>query len=137
MDPVQRFSAARVARLATAGPDGVPHLVPLVFALAEDTIYSCVDFKPKRTTALRRLKNIAANPSVSILVDHYDDDWDQLWWVRVDGVAEVLDATTAEGTAAIDALAAKYPQYAARRPQGPVITVRSLRWHHWSAVSTS
>jgi PPOX class probable F420-dependent enzyme len=137
MDPVQRFSAARVARLATAGPDGVPHLVPLVFALAEDTIYSCVDFKPKRTTALRRLKNIAANPSVSILVDHYDDDWDQLWWVRVDGVAEVLDATAAEGTAAIDALAAKYPQYAARRPQGPVIAVRSLRWHHWSAVSTS
>lgn len=137
MDPVQRFSAARVARLATAGPDGAPHLVPLVFALAEDTIYSCVDFKPKRTTALRRLKNIAANPSVSILVDHYDDDWDQLWWVRVDGVAEVLDATTAEGTAAIDTLATKYPQYAARRPHGPVIAVRSLRWHHWSAVSTS
>ncbi|MCQ4119622.1 TIGR03668 family PPOX class F420-dependent oxidoreductase [Rhodococcus tibetensis] len=133
MNPVQRFSTARVARLATAGPDGAPHVVPLVFAVDEDTIYSCVDYKPKRSTALRRLKNIAANSAVSLLVDHYDDDWNQLWWVRVDGVAEILDATTAEGASAIDVLAAKYPQYVARRPDGPVIAVRSLRWHHWSA----
>ncbi|WP_072690342.1 TIGR03668 family PPOX class F420-dependent oxidoreductase [Rhodococcus marinonascens] len=134
MDPVERFASARVARLATVGPGGVPHLVPLVFALDSDTIYSCVDHKPKRTTALRRLQNIAANPAVTLLVDHYDENWDQLWWVRVDGGAEVLDAGSPEGTAAIDILATKYRQYAERRPDGPVIAVRSLRWHHWSAL---
>ena len=71
----RRFAASRVARLATATPDGAPHLVPIVFAVRGDTIYHGVDAKPKRTTQLRRLANIAANPRVSVLVDHYDDDW--------------------------------------------------------------
>lgn len=133
MEPAARFAAARVARLATADADGVPHVVPLVFTVEGNTLYSCVDHKPKRTNALRRLKNIAVNSAVSLLVDHYDDDWNRLWWVRVDGHAEVLDASTPEGTAAIDALAAKYPQYADMRPEGPVIAVRNLRWQHWTA----
>ncbi|MEV0946933.1 TIGR03668 family PPOX class F420-dependent oxidoreductase [Rhodococcus sp. NPDC049939] len=133
MEAVEQFASARVARLATVGLGSVPHLVPIVFALDSETIYSSVDHKPKRTTALRRLQNIAANPAVSVLVDHYDEDWNQLWWVCVNGQAEILDAGTPEGICALDVLAAKYPQYVERRPEGPVIAVRSLRWHHWSA----
>jgi PPOX class probable F420-dependent enzyme len=75
----RRFAAARVARLATADTAGQPHLVPFVFAVDGDTVYSAVDHKPKRTTALRRLANIAQNPAVALLVDHYDDgDWSGL-----------------------------------------------------------
>ncbi|AOW95216.1 PPOX class F420-dependent oxidoreductase [Rhodococcus sp. WMMA185] len=134
MDAVERFASARIARLATVGLGSVPHLVPIVFALDSGTIYSSVDHKPKRTTALRRLQNIAANPAVSVLVDHYDENWDQLWWVCANGRAEILDAGTPECISAIDILAAKYSQYVERRPDGPVIAVRDLQWHHWSAL---
>ena len=127
------FRSARVARLATSGADGVPHLVPIVFALADDTLFTCVDHKPKRTRALRRLANIAANPRVSILVDHYTDDWTALWWVRVDGAALVVDASTTLGTHGVDALAAKYTQYREHRPAGAVIAVHDLTWHSWTA----
>ncbi|MFW0786621.1 TIGR03668 family PPOX class F420-dependent oxidoreductase [Gordonia sp. CPCC 206044] len=129
----RRFAAARVARLATAGADGTPHLVPVVFAVADDVVYSCVDHKPKRTNRLRRLANIADNPRVSLLADHYADDWDELWWVRVDGHAQVITADTPEGSRGIDVLAEKYPQYRERRPTGSVIAVRELSWHGWSA----
>ncbi|MYR08105.1 TIGR03668 family PPOX class F420-dependent oxidoreductase [Gordonia sp. SID5947] len=131
----ERFGAARVARLATVGDDAVPHLVPVVFALAPDAdvIYSCVDHKPKRTRRLRRLANIAANPAVTLLADRYSDDWSALWWVRVDGLADVIDAETTQGAGAIDLLADKYPQYRAERPDGPVIVMRDLVWHEWSA----
>ncbi len=90
-DARRRFAGARVARLATADADGRPHLVPIVFALAGDRVYTAVDAKPKRTTALRRLANVAANPRVAILVDHYDEDWSTLWWVRVHGTATVVE----------------------------------------------
>src|SRR4051812_1328952 len=106
----RRFTDARVARLATTGEDG-PHLVPVVFAVVGDTLYSAVDGKPKTTRDLKRLRNIAADSRVSLLVDHYDEDWSMLWWVRVDGRATVHEVTSAVGTAAVDALAAKYPQY--------------------------
>ena len=75
------FAAAPVARLATVGPDGCPHLVPVVFAVDGDVVYTAVDGKPKVSLRLRRLANIAARPQVSLLVDHYDDDWSRLWWV--------------------------------------------------------
>ncbi|ROZ98579.1 TIGR03668 family PPOX class F420-dependent oxidoreductase [Gordonia sp. OPL2] len=130
-----RFARARVARLATAGADGRPHLVPVVFTLADDTLITCVDHKPKRTQRLRRLANIEANPLVSLLVDHYDDDWTTLWWVRVDGAGEVVDPDTDQAGRAIDRLAEKYPQYRADRPDGPVVVVRDLTWHSWSAAS--
>ncbi|MGC5257047.1 TIGR03668 family PPOX class F420-dependent oxidoreductase [Gordonia sp. DT218] len=131
----ERFEAARVARLATVGEAAVPHLVPIVFTLApdDDILYSCVDHKPKRTRRLRRLANITANPSVSLLVDHYADDWTALWWVRVDGRADVVDADTTVGACAIDLLAEKYPQYRVERPDGPVIVVRDLVWQEWAA----
>ena len=85
-----RFAQARVARLATIGPDGRPHLVPIVFVLVDDVVWSAIDSKPKSTRALRRLDNIRSNPQVSLLVDHYSDDWAALWWVRVDGEARVV-----------------------------------------------
>lgn len=83
-----RLAGARIAYLATAGADGAPHVVPCTFALLGDaTIVSAVDHKPKRTAALRRLANVAANPRVAILADHYAEAWDALWWVRADGMA--------------------------------------------------
>ncbi len=85
----RRFASARVARLATADAGGRPHIVPIVFAVEGDIIYSAVDHKPKRTTALRRLANMAENPFVALLVDYYDDDWSRLWWARADGTGRL------------------------------------------------
>jgi PPOX class probable F420-dependent enzyme len=127
----RRFAAARVARLATVGADAQPHLVPIVFALAGDTIYSVVDAKPKRTTELRRLQNVTANPRASVLADHYDDtDWDALWWARADGTARVLGLDESEAASAVELLARRYPQ---QRPQGPVLAVDVKRWSGWAA----
>src|SRR6266508_3463586 len=86
-----RLTGAQVARLATTDPDGRPHLVPIVFALAGDTLYSAVDRKPKRSSKLRRIENARARPDVTVLVDHYDDDWSRLWWIRLRGRARVLE----------------------------------------------
>jgi PPOX class probable F420-dependent enzyme len=122
--PRERFLAARVARLATSGP----HVVPICFALDGDTIWTAVDAKPKRTRALRRLENIASDPRVSVLVDHYDDaDWSRLWWARADGVATVSE----DGP--VDLLVARYAQYAESPPAGPFIAVAVERWSGWSA----
>lgn len=128
------FAAARVARLATVGGDGRPHLVPIAFAVAGDSVFSAVDAKPKRTTALRRLENIRANPRVALLADHYDDsDWTALWWARADGVARVLEPEDPEAPRAIALLVKRYPQYRATPPRGPVLAVAVERWSGWSA----
>ncbi|GAA0585752.1 TIGR03668 family PPOX class F420-dependent oxidoreductase [Paractinoplanes ferrugineus] len=128
MTPGERFASARVARLATVGPDGAPHLVPIVFAVVGEVIHTAVDAKPKRTRRLRRLANIAGNPTVSVLADHYDDgDWSRLWWVRADGTAVVSDRSDS-GAAA---LVAKYPQYRAEPPAGPYLTITVRRWTAW------
>ena len=121
-----------MARLATTTPAGEPHIVPVVFALDGEQLWTAVDAKPKRTTRLQRLANIAAQPRVSLLVDHYAEDWSALWWVRADGVARVLQ--TAEERPARDALAGKYPQYRQRPPAGPFIAVVIDRWRFWSAT---
>ena len=126
----QRVAAARVARLATITDDGRPHLVPCCFALAAGTIYSAVDGKPKTTLALRRLTNIQANPAAALLVDHYDDDWSALWWVRLDGVARVV-ADPPERARALTLLAAKYPQYTRAPPPGDVIAIDVTAWRAW------
>jgi PPOX class probable F420-dependent enzyme len=128
-----RFAAAVVARLATADSDGRPHVVPIVFALARETIYSAVDSKPKRTIRLRRLANVAANPKVAVLVDHYDDDWCTLWWVRADGTARVLTAEEAESREAVALLVGRYAQYREQPPMGPVLAIDVNRWSGWSA----
>jgi PPOX class probable F420-dependent enzyme len=127
-----RFAAARVARLATADAAGRPHVVPVVFAVDGDHIYTVVDAKPKRTTALRRLRNVAENPAVALLVDHYDDaDWDALWWVRADGRGRVLDpAVDEEARRAVALLGVRYRQ---QRAAGSVLAVDVERWSGWSA----
>ena len=132
-DPAERFSSAPVARLATVGRDGTPHLVPIVFALVGAVIYSAVDAKPKRHTRLQRLANIAHEPRVSVLADRYDDDWTALWWVRADGLARVLPSSAA----ALDALTAKYPQYRTEPPPGPFLEIEVRRWSSWSATPDS
>ncbi len=129
----ERFAAARVARLATVDADGQPHLVPIVFVVAGDRLYTVVDGKPKRTTALRRLANVAANPKVSVLVDHYADDWRELWWVRADGTARIVPIDSAEGRTALRLLTERYPQYAETVPPGPVLAIDIARWVSWTA----
>lgn len=124
------FEDARVARLATVDPEGRPHLVPVTFAVQDQRVVTAVDHKPKRSTDLRRLRNIRTNPHVSLLADHYEDDWTRLWWSRADGRAEVAEDGP-DRTAALDALAAKYPQYRDRRPAGPVILVEVTHWSGW------
>jgi PPOX class probable F420-dependent enzyme len=133
-DPRVSFTQSPVARLATSTPDGKPHLVPVVFAVdadsADDVVYTAVDAKPKTTQRLRRLANIAANARVSLLVDHYADDWSQLWWVRVDGVA-VIHTDGAAMHTGYALLRAKYPQYQDVSLDGPVIAVTVRRWSSW------
>lgn len=128
----RRLDTSVVARLATVSSDGRPHIVPISFAIDGQTLYFAVDAKPKKTTDLKRLRNIAANPNVAILVDHYEDDWDKLWWVRLDGSARiVIDHDEIERT--LDLLAARYEQYRANRPSGPVVAVSIERRSGWSA----
>ncbi len=141
-DARRRFAGVRVARLATVSPDGRPHVVPFTFALGsrargagsgpEDHIYSAVDAKPKSTNDLRRLRNIRANPRVAVLADHYEDDWDGLWWVRADGQAAILDDPVTMAPA-LALLAGRYPQYREHPPGGPVISIHVDRWTGWTA----
>jgi PPOX class probable F420-dependent enzyme len=129
----QRFEASRVARLATVTATGKPHLVPVVFALRGDVLYTAVDHKPKTTAALRRLANIEATGHASLLVDEYTEDWSTLWWVRADGAAQVLPVGHSDMAVGIQALAGKYPQYVSDPPTAPVISVHLTRWQWWDA----
>jgi PPOX class probable F420-dependent enzyme len=129
-DAVARFAQSPVARLATVGADGRPHLVPVVFAVHEQVIYTAVDAKPKTTQRLRRLTNIERNPQVSLIVDHYDQDWTQLWWVRADGEAAIhREGETMQ--AGRELLRTKYAQYQSVSLNGPVIAVDVRRWSSW------
>lgn len=125
------FAESVVARLATADGHGRPHLVPVTFAVAGDVVVTPVDHKPKSTRSLKRLRNIAANPAVALLVDHYENDWSRLWWVRVDGTAAVERAD--ENPQLVTALVDKYEQYRQHPPDAELITVRARRWSGWSA----
>ncbi len=127
-----RIKTAMVARLATVGADGRPHIVPITFAPADGTLYFAVDHKPKRTTNLQRLRNIEANPSVTVLVDHYEDDWTKLWWVRVDGTARTVQEGP-EFEEAIALLTARYEQYRSNRLVGPAVVIKVERMTGWSA----
>jgi PPOX class probable F420-dependent enzyme len=123
--------------LATAGVSGRPHVVPLVFAVEGDRVYSAVDHKPKLSFHLRRLANLRENPAAALLVDHYDEDWTTLWWARADGDGRVLDPTEAEATHGVDLLADRYEQYRTHRPSGPVLVLEVHRWSGWAAAGTS
>jgi PPOX class probable F420-dependent enzyme len=139
MDPeLQRrlLAEARVGRMATVGADGDPHVVPVCFVLDGDAVYWAVDRKPKASRRLRRLANIEAHPVAELVVDHYDEDWTELWWIRVSAAAAVLEPG-AESEHALDLLAEKYEQYKEHRPEGPVVRLTLRRWSAWSAWSLS
>jgi PPOX class probable F420-dependent enzyme len=129
-----RFASARHAILATCGQDRRPHLVPVTFSVDGDLVVVAVDQKPKTTVHLRRLRNIAENPHIAFLADHYAEDWSRLWWVRADAVAEVVTGG-ARREDAIGRLVARYPQYAADPPAGPVILASVTRWSGWAGSS--
>jgi PPOX class probable F420-dependent enzyme len=126
----ERLAGGRVGHLATVTSTGRPHVVAVTFAVAGGRVVTAVDAKPKSTRSLQRLDNVRATGHASLLVDHYDEDWSRLWWVRVDGPAIVLERG-AQFELAIDALAAKYEQYREARPAGPVIIVRPDAWRSW------
>ena len=130
-----RFALARVARLATVGGDGAPHVVPVTFAIDGDRIVTAVDAKPKRGAPLRRLANIRANPRVSLLADGYDDDWRKLWWVRADGEARIVEEDPGLG-GALALLRSRYPQYGTVALIGPAVVIEVGRWVGWSAAES-
>jgi PPOX class probable F420-dependent enzyme len=135
LDPAEaraRFAAAPVARLATADRTGLPHVVPCTFAMdAQGRIVTGVDTKPKSSQRLRRLRNIAGNPRVSLLADHYADDWTQLWWARADGTAAIEEAGP-EHARHWQLLRSRYPQYADQVLTGPVIVITVDAWTGWA-----
>ena len=121
-----------MGRLATVDAAGNPHVVPVCFAVDGDAVYWAVDNKPKASRRLRRLANIEVHPVAELVVDHFAEDWSELWWVRVSADAAVLPPG-AEAERALDLLAAKYPQYQERRPEGPVVRLTVRRWSGWAA----
>ncbi|HKO34525.1 MAG TPA: TIGR03668 family PPOX class F420-dependent oxidoreductase [Candidatus Limnocylindria bacterium] len=128
----RRLAAARVARLATVRADGRPHIVPIVFTFDGAVVQSIADPKPKRGLDLLRHRNIAANPTVSLLVDEYAESWQQIWWVRADGEGRVVEDGP-ERDEAIRRLRAKYPQYAEwTEPFGAATIIRVARITSWT-----
>ena len=130
------LSTARTGHLATADAKGVPHVIPCCFAFDGRRIYSPLDQKPKRTSLrrLKRVRNILDNPSVALVVDHYEEDWRRLWYILVTGSAEVLEAGD-EQADAIRLLREKYPQYREMDiDENPVIGITPVRVVSWSGV---
>ncbi|WP_432051534.1 TIGR03668 family PPOX class F420-dependent oxidoreductase [Streptomyces xiamenensis] len=128
----QRLTQSRVARLATADTDGLPHVVPITFAVNDDYLFFAIDHKPKTTWNLRRLRNIRDNPRVAVLADHFESDWENLWWVRADGKATVYQGES-DRLHGIELLKQKYSQYVETPPRGPVVAVKVDHWSGWAA----
>ena len=143
MAPVEQWvdaavASARVARLGTVDTSGAVRLVPICFAVVDGWVVSAVDHKPKRTGQLRRLDDIAATGTATVLLDAYDEDWTQLWWVRVRGRAEVHEAGDPVAGPAVTALVGRYPQYREHPPTGTVyrIAMDEVRWWRWGGDTT-
>ncbi|RKS69043.1 PPOX class probable F420-dependent enzyme [Actinomadura pelletieri DSM 43383] len=132
-DARRLLTTVPVARLATVGEDARPHLVPVTFAVHRGSVYTAVDHKPKSTGNLRRLADIRFNPRVALLADHYEDDWERLWWVRVDGRASIVE-DPARKAEPVRLLTERYAQYRDRPPEGPVIAVTIDAWSGWTAT---
>lgn len=133
----QFLMAQRVGRLATADAQGMPHVVPVCFALAEATLYITIDEKPKSGRPLKRLRNIAENPATAFVADRYDEDWRHLGWVMLRGRAEILTAGREHGEAQA-LLRARYPQLRAMRlAQLPVIALRIERATSWGNLAAA
>ena len=124
---------ARVATLATIRADGRVDLVPITFAFDDRVLVTAIDHKKKSTIELKRLDNIRQFPEVTLLVDHYDDqDWKQLWWVRVRGRAKVYESGK-DYERALDILSDRYSQYGEIRPKGPAIVIERTEMAGWKA----
>lgn len=130
---LEEASRERSGHLATVRPDGRPHIVVVTFATTQDQVVTAVDRKPKTTDRLQRLANIEANPRVSLLIDHYEEDWGRLWWVRIDGEASIHHSGRLWEDA-IEALADKYRQYRQQRPAGPVIAISQESVTSWAST---
>lgn len=133
-DALERVSLAPVGRFASTFPSGAPHIVPVTFAVVGNAIVHMIDQKPKTTQNLQRIDNIAGSPAVTLLVDEYDDDWDQLWWVRVDGLAHVATSGS-EWRDARSALVNKYAQYREWPPTGQAIYLAIQKITSWESRS--
>jgi PPOX class probable F420-dependent enzyme len=138
-DAEHRFlTTARVARLATADEDGRPHVVPICFAFVEDHLVTPLDDKPKDTDpqSLRRVRDIEANPFVAVIVDRYTEDWTELGWVQVRGMACLIAPSDTDHEPAIDALRAKYSQYADHElDHRPVISIEPGHAVSWGSLT--
>ena len=132
------LESARHGYLSTASAEGDPHLQPVVFQVVGDSIYIAIDEKPKTTLRLRRLTNIESNPKFALLVDHYDDDWNQLWWILLRGPAEVLwpsEWGQNEASLVLASLRAKYEQYRVMGlEERPLLKLTPDRVTRWSAT---
>ncbi len=128
----------RVARLATVDGTGKPQVVPICYAISDDCLYFVIDRKPKpSTTRLSRLRNIAANPRVAIVVDRYSDDWTQLGFVQLEGLAEI-EARAAEYTHAMSILRQRYPAYRdmqLEQSTNPLVRVTLVGFHSWGLLA--
>ena len=131
-EALERFAQARVGHLATVREDGSPHLVPFVFVLQGDALYAVIDAKRKKRENVVRVENIRGDARVSVLVDHYEEDWNRLWWIRADGLARVVDGGD-DRDRVVDLLAEKYRQYRKEPPTGPAIVIDVKRWGFWEA----
>ena len=132
-EALDRFGIEPRAHLATVTPDGTPHVVPVTFALVGNEIVTAIDHKPKRTRRLQRLVNVENNPQVSMITDHYSEDWDRLWWVRVDGRMDIRESEQVDGLLR-DALVGKYPAYQRQPPAGPhlILQIEKVKWWGYS-----
>jgi PPOX class probable F420-dependent enzyme len=138
-DDERAFAAAhRVAHLATADATGAPHVIPICYALIGDAFYFVVDEKPKRTrSGLKRLRNIAANPQVALVIDDYAEDWTRLAYLLVRGRAALVGETAEYGTA-LTVLRERYPQYRAMRlsfETHPLVRIVPEQRHLWRATN--
>lgn len=148
MNPGAAFSDAerefieshRVARLATADADGMPHVVPIVYALVDDDIYFVIDEKPKKTRrGLKRLSNIAVNPRVALIIDEYQDDWTRLAYLLIEGTAGEI-ADEAAYARVIEELRRRYSQYRDMElsyERNPMLRIVAARRHFWRADSAA
>jgi len=130
------LDSSRVAHLATADRAGRPHLVPLCYARDGDLLYFVVDEKPKAPgKLLKRMRNIAENPAVALLVDRYDEDWTRLEYLLLQGRAELV-GSVAEFERVVELLRSRYPQYRGMRLEpgrNPLVRIEPSAVHHWKA----
>jgi PPOX class probable F420-dependent enzyme len=129
------LATARVATLATLDREGRPKLVPICFALAGASVWSVVDAKPKRTTELARVKNVLHDGRAAVLAHHYTEDWGELWWVRVEGPARVVESGP-DYDQAVALLTQKYEQYRAAPPAGAAVVIEIAQLTGWAAHDT-